>query len=109
MVKKKYLKLSNLLQRLMQERNINVHQIVIFGSHARSDSTPTSDIDIVIVSKDFENKDIFERLELIKGIHQKLVEEVNMPFDILYYSVAEWEEDRSPLLKSVKTEGIRLI
>jgi len=48
----------------------------MFGSYARDTQREDSDIDIIIVSRDFRDKSIFERAELTTGIGRELVRKV---------------------------------
>lgn len=105
MAKTEFVKIRNILLRLLQERRIAGEKIIIFGSCAKGEVKKDSDIDIIIVSKDFRNKDIFEKVALARGIHRKLVEEIMKPFDIIYYSDEEWEKGNSLIISSAKKEG----
>ena len=66
------IKLSEEFQNFI-DRGISLDKIVLFGSLARGTERQDSDIDIIIVSKDFRKKSIFERVELIAGIGMELV------------------------------------
>jgi len=105
MAEKNYLKAGRILKRLLERRGIEVHKIVVFGSYAKGKEKKESDIDIIIVSKDFENQDIFGRVETTAGIHRELVEEIMIPVDIMYYSVKEWEKGNSLTINAAKQEG----
>ena len=48
---------------LLAELGIHVEQAVLFGSHARGEARDGSDIDVLIISSDFETLNIRERLE----------------------------------------------
>jgi predicted nucleotidyltransferase len=52
------------LKQPLENRGINADKIVVFGSYGRGDKREDSDIDLIIVSKNFRNKSIFERVEL---------------------------------------------
>ena len=106
MVKREIIKIKKILKTLLQERGIDVEKIVVFGSYAKSKEKEDSDIDIMIVSKDFRNKDIFQRVELTRGIHRKLIDEILKPFDIMYYSDEEWVAGNSLIINAAKEEGI---
>jgi predicted nucleotidyltransferase len=97
--------LSEILTELLEQRGISIYKIVIFGSFAKGLSKEDSDIDIIIVSKDFRNKSIFERVELTAGINRELVRKTMKPFDIMYYSDEEWEEGNSLIINAAKEEG----
>ncbi len=96
------------LKQLLENRGINVDKIVVFGSYGRGDKREDSDIDLIIVSKNFRNKSIFERVELTSGIGRKLVKTFKKPFDLMFYSDLEWEDGHSIVIHEAKKEGIVL-
>ncbi|OHB84423.1 MAG: hypothetical protein A3J73_00940 [Planctomycetes bacterium RIFCSPHIGHO2_02_FULL_38_41] len=73
---------------------------------ARRVSREDSDIDIIIVSKDFKNKSIFERVELTTGIGRELVKKTMEPFAIMYYSDEEWNKGASLIINTAKEDGV---
>jgi predicted nucleotidyltransferase len=93
-----------LLQRLAQRR-IHINKIIIFGSYAKRRQREESDIDLIIVSRDFRDKDIFERASLTTGIGRELVRRTGKPFDIMFYSDREWEEGNSIIITAARQEG----
>jgi predicted nucleotidyltransferase len=93
-----------LLQRLAQ-RQIHINKIIIFGSYAKRRQREDSDIDVIIVSRDFRDKDIFERTFLTTGIGRELVRRTGKPFDIMFYSDREWEEGNSIIISAARQEG----
>jgi len=107
MLKKEVIKakIRDLLKSLFQERNIEVNKIVLFGSIVKGDIKKESDIDIIIVSKDFRRKNIFERVKLATGVGRELVKQIKMPFDLMYYSDKEWENENSLIIDEAKTKG----
>ncbi len=73
----------------LKHLGINVERVVLYGSFAKGNQREDSDIDVVIVSRDFQNMDLRERLEVLgiaaarimKPIEAKgyTPEEVKMP------------------------------
>lgn len=96
------------LKQLLKEKGIHAEKIVVFGSYCRGTDSESSDIDLIIVSKIFRNKSIFERVELTGGIGRKLVRTFKKPFDLMFYSDLEWEKGRSPVINAAKHDGILL-
>jgi uncharacterized protein len=47
----------------LEAMGIHVDRAILFGSHARSEAKDGSDIDVLIVSSDFETLNTRERLE----------------------------------------------
>ena len=106
MAKRKVIRTISVLKDLTRQKGIDVDRIVVFGSYARGEEKKGSDIDIIIVSRNFEGKDIFERVEIASGLHRELVEKTMMPADIMYYSPTEWEKGNSLIINQAKEEGI---
>lgn len=94
-----------ILTQRFQERGIALDKIVIFGSLAKGMQRRDSDIDVIIVSKDFRKKSLFERVELLTGIGRELVKRTKKPFDIMFYSDQEWNKGYSLVINAAKKEG----
>lgn len=90
---------------LLEEKGIQVEKIVVFGSYARGKPTRDSDIDLIIVSKNFRAKGIFEKVKMVSGVHGELVRRTKKPFDILYYSDTEWKKGYSLTINAAKEYG----
>ncbi|MBM4030718.1 MAG: nucleotidyltransferase domain-containing protein [Planctomycetes bacterium] len=58
MGKKDILRAVRFLERRLAAHGLDVNKVVLFGSQARGDATPDSDVDIAIVSEDFRGRDI---------------------------------------------------
>jgi predicted nucleotidyltransferase len=106
MAKNEVIRTKDLLFSLLRERNISVDKIVVFGSYARNTAKADSDIDIIIVSKDFRGKGIFKKVALSRGMHSDLVRKINMPVDLMYYSDTEWKNNSSLMIATAKHEGL---
>lgn len=46
---------------IAQEHEIQLEQVIVYGSHASGDATEQSDIDLVLVSPDWEGVNYYER------------------------------------------------
>ncbi len=55
---------------------MRVQQVLLYGSHAKNLSHEDSDIDIIIVSEDFSNKNLLERLQLLGWARRGIPEPV---------------------------------
>jgi predicted nucleotidyltransferase len=49
----------------LENKNIQVQRLILFGSHAAGKAKQYSDIDIAVISPAFENKGILKRQELL--------------------------------------------
>jgi predicted nucleotidyltransferase len=98
--------LKKVLPHVFKNRGISVQKAILFGSYARNTESDESDIDLVIVSRDFRGKDIFEKAALTRGVHRELLQRIDKPFDILYYSDTEWEEGNSLMIHAARENGV---
>jgi len=79
-------------------------RMMVFGSKAREDASPDSDLDVLVVLK--ENEDLKSRIRLL-GYELALGKDV-VP-SIVVYTVQEIEkrrEHRSVFVESVEREGV---
>jgi len=97
--------ICKILLGLFEKKGLTIQKIVIFGSFLKGIKKEDSDIDIIIVSKNFRDKGIFEKVELTSGIGNELVRKIQKPFDIMYYSDEEWEKGHSLIINAAKNEG----
>lgn len=97
---------ARILKELLRQKGVQPSKIIIFGSQSQNRAVKDSDVDIIVVSESFEGKNIFERIEMTEGLHRKLVRQIMMPIDIMYYSFAEWKRASSPIIEIAKKEGI---
>lgn len=70
-------------------RSMRIDSILFFGSIARGKGGKYSDIDLLVVSRDFEGKRFIKRP---LGLYEKW--ELDMPVDILCYTPREIEEKK---------------
>ena len=84
-----------------------VEDIVIFGSKARGDAGPDSDLDVLVVIGEADRQ---TRREVRHAGHLLSVLGYALP-SIMVYSRAEWterERDGSPLHRAVTRDGVRV-
>jgi predicted nucleotidyltransferase len=55
MAKSKAVAAVRYFEERLKTKNVSVSKIILFGSQARGSASAGSDVDIVLVSKDFEN------------------------------------------------------
>lgn len=96
----------NTLKRLLIERKVAPARMIMFGSIVKRNANKDSDVDIILLSKSFEGKDMFERVKMTKGLHRELVREWKVPIDIMYYSLSEWNKGASLIISAAKEEGV---
>ncbi len=83
---------------------IDVHQVVLFGSYAYGEPGEWSDIDLVIISPDFDDQGILDRLRFL---YQKAWEAGANWVEPLGYTHEEFERASTlSLLGEVRERGI---
>ncbi len=97
-------KALNELKRVLQDR-CGAVSVVVYGSKARGDDSPDSDIDVMIVLEDYTPQ--------IEAAVDEAVYEVNLAHDCLISVVifSRWELEEgplaeSPLYKRILAEGV---
>ena len=83
------------LKSALIEHNVNVGSIVLFGSSVTNKMNINSDLDIIIVSSDFEGKDLFERSEITMLAEIKTMKNFQFPMDIINLSPAEYDDAKA--------------
>ena len=56
------------LRRALERRGIRVGEVYLFGSHARGDYLKSSDIDLLVVSEDWEGIPFLKRLDIVNEV-----------------------------------------
>lgn len=79
------------LRDALERRGVAVLRMVLFGSRARGTQGPDSDIDVLILSDSFKEKDTFERAELVRHAVADIVERFVVPLDVVPMTPEEYE------------------
>lgn len=101
MAQKRIIEIINFFRECLEEK-IAVFDLILFGSQAGETATEESDIDIAVISKNFEDKDVFERAHMISEAHRQTVRKFLVPMDILTLTPEEMESEDSLAAAYVK-------
>ncbi|HAG07994.1 MAG TPA: DNA polymerase beta [Desulfotomaculum sp.] len=104
MVKNTAIEAINFLEHCLREKGLSITKIILFGSYSKEKATEESDIDIAVISRDFEGKDIFERAELTKEPEIMTIKKFMLPLDIITLTPEEFDRGTS-LIAEYATEG----
>ena len=89
---------------LLNISGIPVDKAYLYGSYSRNEASPDSDIDIMIVSRIFDDSN-----DLVKAKVWRLTEEVDIKIEPYIVGLQKFlNDDVSPLLQVVKKEGIEI-
>ena len=95
MVKDKVAEAIKFFENCLREKGVKISKIILFGSQSTGKATIDSDVDILIISPDFQNKDIFERARLTKEAEIKTIKKFRVPLDIVTLTSEEFESGSS--------------
>lgn len=84
-----------------------VDGVFLFGSYARGDVREDSDVDLIVLSKDFEQTPFMERMILLSRLRRKAPKTLEVAMDIFGYTPEEFEEldKESVIMRQAKKEG----
>ena len=96
--------LEEMVQAIVRE--VDPEQIILFGSRARGQGGPDSDLDLMIVEREEFGKGRDRRKELARI--RKALSEFRIAKDILVYSIQEvehWRDSINHIIASTLREG----
>jgi predicted nucleotidyltransferase len=101
-------KIKTILDKFKQEiiriYQDNLSQLILFGSQARGEAKPDSDIDVLIVLKS-SIKDRIKQEKVIQVISD-LCLEYELLISCVYVNEEQFKNEKSPLLINIHKEGI---
>ncbi|PHJ39758.1 DNA polymerase III subunit beta [Desulforamulus profundi] len=86
----------NKIIQALQQKNIRVNYIVLYGSHAKEKAEKDSDIDIAVISPDFGQDPLNDSKLVYKSIFTL---DIEPNFDVKTYSPEEFEKSDHFLCK----------
>ncbi len=91
MDKKAVLEIISAFRQALGSKGIKVDKLVLFGSYATGKYREDSDIDLVVISQDFENKSYWERIDILSDAIFALFE----PIEAIAFTPEEWQSRKS--------------
>lgn len=92
-------------KQVLKTMGINVQSVILYGSYAKASQTRDSDIDLVVISADFRNMNLRERLEVLGMAAARIMK----PIEAKGYTQ---EEVKAPLeasfLKDILETGVSI-
>lgn len=97
----------NEYQQRLEALGVRVKKIILYGSHAVGKPEEDSDIDLVVISDDFKNMDLWERLCLLGRARMG----IKRPMEILGFTEEEFAAEPAGTFigDEVKSKGMQVI
>lgn len=80
------------LREQLVKNGLSVDSIALFGSALTNEMHMDSDIDLIIISSDFRNKDLFERCQMTMKPEIDTLKKFKVPMDVINLSPDEYNE-----------------
>lgn len=87
-------------KKALERKNIKVDKIILFGSYAKGTQRDGSDIDVAVISNDFQGRNYWERIDILTDA----IYEVFEPIEAVPFTPEEWERGDRRII-DYATEG----
>jgi predicted nucleotidyltransferase len=81
-------------KKALESIDIQVEQLILFGSHAAGTAREDSDIDVVVISPSFSDKTYWERIDILT----EAIYSVFAPIEASAFTPQEWKSEKSLLV-----------
>ncbi len=85
-------------KKTLESLNIQVEQLILFGSYASGTAREKSDIDVVVISSSFVDKSYWERIDILSEAIYKLF----APIEASAFTPEEWQSGKSLIVDYAK-------
>jgi len=83
---------------ILETTGIKAEKIILYGSYADGTPHEGSDIDLVVISPDFEGRGLWERIKMIS----KAIRIIFEPIEAIPLTPEEWERGDSMMVEIAK-------
>jgi predicted nucleotidyltransferase len=87
----------------LPKKDLDLKEIVVYGSVSRRDATPMSDIDLVLITTN-----VISTKQVFQEIRTQIFLKYSVPVTALYVLPEEFVSSLDPLFRSIRKEGIHL-
>ena len=89
----------------VRRAGIRVSKAIVFGSHARDEATVDSDIDVIIVSPEFDGRPEWATVAILWRLRAR----TDRRIEPLAVGERQWEESNdNPIIETARREGIEM-
>jgi predicted nucleotidyltransferase len=91
MDKRRVYEIISAFRKAIEAEGIRADKMILYGSYATGRFREDSDIDIVVISRDFDNKSYWERIDILSSA----IYRVNEPIEASAFTPEEWQKQES--------------
>ena len=102
MDKKAALEILSRFRNAVEAQNVKVEKLILYGSYATGANREGSDIDVVVISKDFAGKDYWARTDILS----QAIYEVFEPIEAVALTPDEWDKGESTIVEYAKAGDV---
>jgi predicted nucleotidyltransferase len=95
--------LSELKKELTRMYGERLKGIYLYGSYARGDNQPGSDVDVMIVLASYRRYG--DEIKRTSELNAKLSLDYNLSVSRLFMTEERWKHEDSPLLRNIRAQG----
>ena len=100
--------LQDYVSAVRAELGPHLQRVILFGSRARGDARPDSDVDLLLLMTNYPEERWLVRKRVVSATH-RLTLTHQLVFGSVLARVADYEAETEPLYRQVKKEGIVLM
>ncbi len=91
MDKKRIYEIISAFRNALGEEGIKAQKLILFGSYSTGQNREDSDIDLVVISRDFNGKSYWDRIDILSQAIYRVFE----PIEATAFTPEEWESGDS--------------
>jgi len=95
--------LSELKKELVRIYGEQLKGVYLYGSYARGDDRPGSDVDVMIVLASYQRYG--DEIKRTSELNSKLSLDYNLSISRVFMTEDRWKNEDSPLLRNVRAQG----
>ncbi|MGB5159458.1 nucleotidyltransferase domain-containing protein [Desulfobacterium sp. N47] len=92
------LKTITQFKKALESIDIRVEQLILYGSHSVDKAREDSDIDVVVISPSFSDKNYWERIDILT----EAIYKVFAPIEATAFTPEEWKAEKSLIVDYAK-------
>lgn len=79
----------------LEQSGIKVKKVILFGSYSKKNHSNSSDIDLAVISYDFADVHILDRIPMVSDAEWSTTRKFMIPLDLILLTPEEYEQENS--------------